>query len=142
VPRGLGVMLFAAGLVAVASGEVLAADGLADRVLSQPAGAPPANCEAANNRIELERCAVARFRKADAELTAVFRKITSDTNRDGKNRELLQAAQRLWLRYRDATCDWQSDNVRGGSAATLYAINCLAEVTEGQAKYLDDARGP
>jgi len=53
-----------------------------------------------------------------------------------------QAAQRLWLRYRDATCDWQSDNVRGGSAATLYAINCLAEVTEGQAKYLDDARGP
>jgi uncharacterized protein YecT (DUF1311 family) len=142
VPRGLGVMLFAAGLVAVTSGEVLATDGLADRVLSQSAGAPPANCEAANNRIELERCAVARFRKADAELTAVFRKITSDTNRDGKNRELLQAAQRLWLRYRDATCDWQSDNVRGGSAATLYAINCLAEVTEGQAKYLDDARGP
>ena len=75
-------------------------------------------------------------------MTAVFRKITSDTNRDGKNRELLQAAQRLWLRYRDAAWDWQGDNVRGGSAATLYAISCLAEVTEGQAKYLEDARGP
>ena len=112
MPRVLAVMLFAAGLVAVTSGEVLAAEGLAERVLSQPPGAPPANCEAANNRIELERCAVARFRKADAELTAVFRKITSDTNRDGKNRELLQAAQRLWLRYLIADLEGDSDRMR------------------------------
>jgi uncharacterized protein YecT (DUF1311 family) len=133
--------LVAAGLLAI-SGHALAAEGLAQRVLSQPEGRPPANCEAASKRIELELCAVARFRAADAELNRIFRAITSDANRDEGNKTLLQDAERLWLRYRDATCDWQSDNVRGGTAATLYAIACLADVTEEHAKYLKGARGP
>jgi uncharacterized protein YecT (DUF1311 family) len=134
--------LLAAGFAATIPVYALAAEGLAERVLSQPPRQRPANCEAAVNRMDLELCAVARFRKADAELNRVFRAITADSNRDDKNKKLVQEAQRLWLRYRDATCDWQSDNVRGGTAATLYAITCLAEVTEGQAKYLEDASGP
>lgn len=133
--------LLVASLVAIPI-DAGAAEALADRVLSQPVRQPPADCEAASTRIELEWCAVARFRKANAALTSIFRKMTSDSNRDDENKKLLREAQRLWLRYRDLTCDWQSDNVRGGTAATLYAINCLAEVTAAQAKYLEDAGGP
>jgi uncharacterized protein YecT (DUF1311 family) len=136
------LVLLAAILAAVDSGGASAGEGLAQRVLSQPIQKPPANCEAASNRVHLELCAVARFRAADDALNKVFRTITTDANRDDKNKKLLQEAQRQWLRYRDLTCDWQSDNVRGGTAATLYAINCLAEVTEAQAKYLENASGP
>jgi uncharacterized protein YecT (DUF1311 family) len=136
------LVLLAAVVATVDPGGAFAAEGLAQRVLSQPIQKPPADCEAASNRIVLELCAFARFRAADTELNKVFRTITTDTNRDDKNKKLLQEAQRQWLRYRDLTCDWQSDNVRGGTAATLYAINCLAEVTEAQAKYLDNASAP
>jgi len=138
------VTIVFAVLVAAFCGRALAAEaqGLAEKVLSQPVRQPPTDCPAASNRMDLELCAVARFRKADADLNKVFRTITSDVNRDDRNKKLLRESQRFWLRYRDSTCDWQSDNVRGGTAATLYAVNCLADVTEAQAKYLDDASGP
>jgi len=43
-----------------------------------------------------------------------------------------------WLAYRDKTCAWESDAARGGSAATLYAVNCLHEVTEARVAYLKE----
>ena len=51
---------------------------------------------------------------------------------DEKNRALLRDAQRAFLAYRDKTCAWESDLARGGTAATLYAVNCLKDITEAR----------
>lgn len=136
------VRLAAALLLVAPAVSVVAApdDGLAERVLSQPVRPPPDNCESAD-RSGLELCAVARFRAADAELNRVYRALLAREGADEKNRGLLRDAQRAWLSYRDKTCAWESDAARGGSAATLYAVNCLGEVTAARASYLD-ANGP
>ncbi|QCI64417.1 lysozyme inhibitor LprI family protein [Phreatobacter stygius] len=135
-PTGLTIAVLLAMMTAI---PPLAAQqkGLADRILAQPAQAKPANCDS-GNRIDLELCAVARFRSADAELNRVYRELAGDT----QNRDLLLGAQRVWLAYRDATCAWEQDRLRGGTAATLYAINCLAAVTEARTSYLVQASGP
>lgn len=133
---GLAAIAFM-GFIAAATPAAAQQKGLADRVLSQPVQPAPANCDS-GNQIELELCAVARFRAADAELNRVYR----DLGGDKQNRDLLLSAQRIWLAYRDATCAWEEDRVRGGTAATLFAINCLAAATEARTAYLVQASGP
>ncbi|MBN8940316.1 MAG: DUF1311 domain-containing protein [Rhizobiales bacterium] len=135
-PAGLAAIAVM-GFIAAMTPAAAQQKGLADRVLSQPMQPAPANCDS-GNRIDLELCAVARFRAADAELNRVYRDIAGDK----PNRDLLLSAQRIWLAYRDATCAWEEDRVRGGTAATLYAINCLAAATEARTAYLQQATGP
>ena len=106
-------------------------------MLSQPVRPPPENCESAD-RLGLELCAVAKFRAADAELNRVYRELNSRERSDEENRHLLREAQQAWLAYRDKTCAWESDTARGGTAATLFAVNCLHEVTEERVSALKD----
>lgn len=106
-------------------------------MLSQPVRPPPPNCDSAD-RLGLELCAVAKFRAADTELNRVYRTLMTREGADDKNRGLLREAQLVWLAYRDKTCAWESDAARGGSAATLYAVNCLHEVTEARVAYLNE----
>lgn len=117
---------------------VAAQQGLAERVLSQPVRSPPKDCDSAPDRLGLELCAVAKFRDADAELNKVYQALMTRPGGDEKNRALLREAQRAWLVYRDKTCAWESDLARGGTVATLYAVNCLNETTAARADSLKE----
>ena len=135
----LRALLVAALLPAIPLSLAAAAaePGLAERVLAQPVRPPPKNCDSAD-RLGLELCAVARFRAADAELNKIYRELITRVGADEKNRALLRGAQHAWLAYRDKTCAWESDLARGGSAATLYAVNCLADVTAARVDSLKE----
>ncbi len=123
-------------------GTALAADapGLAQQILAQPAEPKPKNCDA--NMLSLKICAAAEFRQADKALNTAYQAARKEMP-DDKARALLLDAQRVWLKYRDAMCEWEGDGMyRGGSMSGLAILNCLTRVTNEQAKALDNAIKP
>ncbi len=135
-----GVLVALAGGFA---GSALAADppGLAQRVLAQPVETRPKDCANAD-MIGLKICAAAEFRAADKALNIAYQAARKEAP-DDKARALLLDAQRAWLKYRDAMCEWEGDgNYRGGSMSGLVILNCLTRVTADQAKALEEAIKP
>ena len=77
-------------------------------------------------------------------------KLTSDEMkqrdaRDGKSSDgrpghfaTLLAAQRAWLKYRDAQCDLEGYQFRGGTMEPLLVATCRAGLTEARTKQLKD----
>jgi uncharacterized protein YecT (DUF1311 family) len=131
------LLALAVGTAAAPAHPAGAEPGLAQRVLTQPVRPPPENCQSAD-RLGLELCAVARFRAAEDELSRIYGELIARAGADEQNRTLLREAQEAWFTYRDKTCAWESDMARGGTAATLFAVNCLHEVTEARVAALKD----
>jgi uncharacterized protein YecT (DUF1311 family) len=63
-------------------------------------------------------CGDAAFKKAEAELNAVYSQALKAV--DGDERKLLVDAQRKWLAFRDADCKAEFKKWEGGSGAALY----------------------
>ncbi len=57
-------------------------------------------------------------------------------DRVGKNK--LQAAQRAWIAYKEADCEYSADEMRGGSYEKVILMGCLAGKTKDRADALKD----
>ncbi len=67
--------------------------------------------------------AEADFEKADKELNAVYQKVMKSAE-DDVARKKLAAAQKAWIRFRDAQAEFDADEFRGGTMAPqIYAIS-------------------
>jgi uncharacterized protein YecT (DUF1311 family) len=88
----------------------------------------------AQSQSEMNRKAAKDFEKVDARLNAVYKKVLSDLDTEGKKK--LQASQRAWIAYRNAEAAFQADSSRGGSIApSIYSIT-ESELTEARIKEL------
>ena len=76
-----------------------------------------------------------RTKKADAELNALYRQITARLKDDQATTKLLVAAQRAWVAFRDAECDFSASGVSGGGALGMILAICLDRLTS---KRIDD----
>lgn len=93
---------------------------------AQHMNAKDAPCQTGPNS-EITRCFFEEAQRADRELNLLYsriRQILSSTER-----RQLQAAQRLWIQYRDANCAAERDLYGGGSAAPMVYGACLAADT-------------
>lgn len=59
---------------------------------------------------------------------------------DAGQREPLRAAQRLWVRYRDANCRFYG--AQDGTVSSVKAAECLHAMTDARAAELEDAAKP
>src|SRR5262249_50516067 len=87
---------------------------------NQPAMQDCTRCveRAAGNMPAMMECTTAEWAGWDKRLNATFKKVM---DRVGKERQAqLLAAQRLWVKYRDANCGFYNDP-QGGQAAHLEA---------------------
>jgi uncharacterized protein YecT (DUF1311 family) len=73
--------------------------------------------------------------RQDARLNDNYKKLMSKLSRD-RNKALLKA-QRAWIKFRDAHCDFYLDPA-GGSADRLLSSICLVETTANRAKELEN----
>ncbi len=90
-------------------------------------------CPNALTQLEINRCAGEQFKKADAKLNGVYKRITDKLS--STDRANLLEAQRAWLKYRDANCT--ADRLfHGGSLAPTIEAFCLQDVTETRTKEL------
>jgi uncharacterized protein YecT (DUF1311 family) len=89
----------------------------------------------------LKACEAAELASNDARLNDVYRRLLAGV---GAGREAqLRAAERAWINFRDAECDFRTSIEVGGSDAALLRDRCLTELTndrtESLAKALDVA---
>jgi uncharacterized protein YecT (DUF1311 family) len=76
---------------------------------------------------EQTRCFIKEAQDADRELNVSYNKILNALA--PADRDKLQIAQRLWVRFRDANCAAERELYDGGSAAPMVHAACLAADT-------------
>jgi len=117
-----------AGLMAAVVQPVLAADeGLSQAFatcMDQAGGVTPSMVERMNAETE----------RQDVRLNKAYQDIMAGLSPEHKKQ--LQEAQRLWLKYRKANCDFYYDP-DGGTIARVSANDCFMSATAARAKELE-----
>ena len=91
------------------------------------------DCSSANSTQEIVEC-LARLAAAwDRRLNAAYREQMSGA--EGQRADLLRAAQRLWIQYRDANCTWYAAGE--GTISRIEAAECMRSMTERRARELE-----
>lgn len=95
-----------------------------------------ASCEDdATTQAALNDCAGQAFAKSDRALNGLYREIMQRLGKDTDEGRMLIAAQRAWIAFRDAECDFAAAGVAGGSIYPMTVVNCRNTLTE---KRIDD----
>jgi uncharacterized protein YecT (DUF1311 family) len=94
----------------------------------------------AQNQQELNMAAGQEYQDADKELNRVYKELMGKLDQPGKRK--LIAAERAWIKFRDAECDFRSfDNLGGTIYPMVYAGSAAALTRERTAQLqemLDD----
>jgi uncharacterized protein YecT (DUF1311 family) len=84
-------------------------------------------------------CAGAEYRRQEMALNRMIGKVKEELAVADKRRlPRFETALRRWRDWRDAECAVRADLVRGGSAAPLVRLRCLASLTERQSALLKE----
>lgn len=94
------------------------------------------DCENADSNYEMRECAAKELEKQDAELNRQYGLVMKKLDKEGI--EKLKKAQRAWISFRDAQCELEADEMRGGTGAALIMLGCLGRMTEERADDLQD----
>ncbi|MFK0384175.1 lysozyme inhibitor LprI family protein [Agrobacterium sp. NPDC090273] len=112
---------------------------------SLPAMAEEAlDCTAPQTQSAMTMCAGQDYNKADKELNAEYQKLRRvlaerDKAADAAGKgatEALVAAQRAWVAFRDANCDFHGFQARGGTMEPMLIASCLADMSRERATEL------
>jgi uncharacterized protein YecT (DUF1311 family) len=99
-------------------------------VLAAGAGAArAAECGDNSNQRELDACAGRSFQKADAELNADCKRVVERLKDDADTAKLLVQAQKSWLAFRDAECEFSTALTRGGTIRSMLVTMCREKLT-------------
>ena len=85
----------------------------------------------------MNRCAALSYQQADKKLNQVYKQLTAKL--EAPRVKKLVAAQQAWIRFRDASCKFESSEVEGGSMEPLFFSSCLTRTTEGRIKELQES---
>ncbi|KQV83738.1 lysozyme inhibitor LprI family protein [Rhizobium sp. Root1220] len=124
-------------------GMLMAAGGFA-MLLAGGASAAELNCKDPQTQTDMTLCERARQDAADKALNVQYKKtraamvaIDSDLEADMKGAEkALVKAQRAWIEYRDAECEAEGFQARGGTMEPMLVAGCIANVTDARTKEL------
>src|SRR5262249_8206185 len=83
---------------------------------------------------DMFECTGEELDRQDARLNDAYKKLMSKLSRDRK--KALLKAQRAWIKFREANCDYYFDP-DGGKAAHLNASGCLLTMTATRIKDLE-----
>lgn len=87
------------------------------------------DCDNATTQGDMNACAGRQYQTADKQLNAVYQQITQRLKDDADTKKLLVGAQRSWVAFRDAECEFAASGVSGGSVYPLIRLNCLTAQT-------------
>ncbi|WEX09914.1 lysozyme inhibitor LprI family protein [Chelativorans sp. AA-79] len=93
-----------------------------------PAQAQALDCSGAQTQVEINECSEKEYARADADLNKAYRDLMARVD-DGEERALLRKAQRAWITFRDAHCDFMTSDSRDGSIYPALFAGCLADLT-------------
>ena len=94
-------------------------------------------CDNAVDQPTMNACADQSFKKADAELNAVYKKLHNRKMDDAQAGKLLIAAERAWAAFRDAECEFDAADNIGGTIYPMIYSGCLERLTKARIEQLD-----
>jgi uncharacterized protein YecT (DUF1311 family) len=95
----------------------------------------PDPCADPQSTVEMRDCAGKEYKQADAELNAVYKELMA-TLSDKEHQASLRSAQQAWLKYRDANCEFDAFENRGGTIYPVVYTSCLTAMTRARTKEL------
>ena len=103
-------------------------------VLVASASGTPANaaesCDTgSSSQADLNECYSNAYKKSDGELNALYKQITARLKDDAATTKLLVAAQKAWVAFRDAECNFQTSGSAQGSVYPMVQSICLDGLT-------------
>jgi len=87
------------------------------------------DCSNAATQTTMNSCADEAYKKADAELNAVYKQITDRLKNDQPAKKLLVTAQKAWLNFRDSECTFATAAAARGSMYPMLLAQCREGVT-------------
>ena len=89
-----------------------------------------ANCANATDQTTLTACADRAYKKSDAELNRTYDAVIARLRGAKPLADKLVNAQRAWIAYRDAECNFSSANAEGGTVYPMVVSTCLDDLTK------------
>ena len=86
-------------------------------------------------QIEMNNEAINAHKKADQEMTKIYKSVISRLSSQNDKNQLLEA-QRAWIKYKESHCKSLANQYQGGSIYPLVFYSCLEEVTIERKKQL------
>ena len=128
--------IFAAALLAASS--LLTAPAAA-QTSAAPLSATFQTCldKSGGVTFEMRECISAEYARQDQLLNRHYKALMADLTPERKKQ--LQSAQRLWIQYRDANCQFYADP-DGGTMAAIAAADCGLQMTADRARELAGLR--
>jgi uncharacterized protein YecT (DUF1311 family) len=93
-------------------------------------------CPDGRTQYEMNACAAEKLARADSLLNHSYQQLLRVIEPDRV--DALREAQRAWIRFRDAECEFQASEVGGGSLQPMVEALCLADLTEKRAEEFED----
>ncbi|RIJ12131.1 MULTISPECIES: lysozyme inhibitor LprI family protein [unclassified Pseudomonas] len=94
------------------------------------------DCANASDQATMNQCAGQENKAADKELNAVYQQITARLKGEPASKKLLISAQRAWIGFRDAECEFSASGVKGGSMYPMIYSSCITRVTKDRTEAL------
>ncbi len=126
------------GMVALAAMLMLGVGGASAQ---STALYPVTDCSHLTTQMELNQCAGANYKAADAALNRLYQQVMGKET-DAASKQRLIEAERAWIVYRDKECAYQAGpQQEGGSIWPMEMSNCLEELTAARIRELRKLRG-
>ena len=99
---------------------------------AQHMNAPDSPCRnAGSSTAQQSGCFSVAYHDADKRLNDVYRQVLKTL--DPQDQAALQAAESLWIQFRDANCEVEHALYKGGTAAPMVLNACLEALTRQRA---------
>jgi uncharacterized protein YecT (DUF1311 family) len=85
--------------------------------------------KSSSSQADLNECYGKAYRKADSELNAIYKQINERLKDRTASAKLLIAAQKAWIAFRDAECNFSTSASAEGSVYPMTQAICLEGLT-------------
>ena len=79
----------------------------------------------------------AEYRAEDEKLNKAYGEIMKRLSDSPEVRKLLQTAQRAWIAFRDAECEFATNSSKGGSIYPMALLGCKLSLTQARTEQLN-----
>ena len=109
---------------------------LASMLLLSSFAAFSQDCSEAETTYDIKICLSKELDKHDADLNQQYKLCMKKLDKVAQNK--LRAAQKAWISFRDADCEFQADENRGGTLEGVSNLSCLSSKTKTRADEIRD----
>ncbi len=94
------------------------------------------NCNNPQTQAAINQCSNLSYQNADKKLNAAYQQLLPKLDRIRKQK--LITAQQAWIKFRDATCEFERSEYEGGTIAPTIYLGCLENTTKQRTQQLQE----